>query len=191
MNNSKKVLNFISLSVIAIFFLIHITSCSDSDGTITPTNNTQEYFKYTINGTERIFDVSMTAYRVINPNPNYQKFFFRAGATQPGGASIYVDGNFTFSDLSSFLATTNVPWGAPDPNTSVLGFYFAEHTAANKFFPTAFYATSPIDCTIVMNANNVGDYLEFTFSGTYTDAIDSSINGPITGSGRMKRGADQ
>jgi len=185
----KKLLTFFYL----FLSIIILGSCTNDD-TITPILNTDEYFKYTLNnGPERVFDQSMTAYLVTNPSPNYQRFFFRASASTANGGSVYVDGDFLFQNYAAFTSTTTVPWGSNPTPPIVTSFYFTELFSADgfRFFPHNEYNSSPIDCTIVIHALNVGDYLEFTFTGNYTHISDPSITGTITGSGRMKRENDR
>jgi len=180
---------FIQL-IITLFLLIN---CSNND-TITPTLNTDEYFKYTLNnGTERVFDGNITAYHVQNPSPNYQRLFFRASANTSNGGSVFVDGDFIYPNYNSFITTSLVPWGLSTVLPITNQFYFSELLSDDgfKFIPHFSYSSSPINCTIVSHATNVGDYLEFTFTGSYTHVTDASITGTITGSARMKRENDR
>ncbi|WP_028889335.1 hypothetical protein [Tenacibaculum ovolyticum] len=172
--------------------LLTFNSCSNND-TITPILNTDEYFKYTLNNsTERVFDKNMTAYFVTNPSTTYKRFYFRASANTTNGSSVYVDGNFTFFNYASFTAASSIPWGIPSTPIAT-NFYFTELFSEDgfKFFPHNEYNSSPINCTIITHAFNVGEYLEFTFTGNYTHITDPSITGTITGTGRMKRESDQ
>ena len=40
-------------------------------------------------------------------------------------------------------------------------------------------------------SGNCGDYIEFTFSGDYIDALDPTIQGYVEGEGRVLREIDQ
>ena len=176
-----------------LFILLGFSNCSSND-TITPTLNTDEYFKYTLNnGSERVFDQSITAHLVTNPSPNYKRFFFRASASTTNGGSVYVDGDFIFQNYAAFTSTITIPWGSNPTTPIITSFYFTELFSDDgfRFFPHNEYSSSPIDCTIITHALNIGDYLEFTFTGSYTHITDSTITGTITGSGRMKRENDQ
>lgn len=182
-------------SIIQISFILVVVlvtyNCENDDNIATPTNNTDEYFRYTLDGNERIFEGFMNAYYVVNPDPNYQKFTFRAGANTTNGGSIYVDGDFTFPMYSNFINATNIPWGFTD--TTNTKFYFSELNSDDgfSFIPDPNYTVSIIDCTVTQHAPSVGDYLEFNFSGTYALATNTSVTGTISGSARMLRDANQ
>lgn len=93
----KKTLKRLLLVVLVLL----VFNCSEDD-TITPTLNTSEYFKYAINnGPERIFVTTVKGYYTSNTNNAYDKFFFRVGANS--ASSVYVDGNFTFQDMTAFI----------------------------------------------------------------------------------------
>lgn len=185
--NTNKTTYYLAILLIVLSFI----SCNNDDGIQPANNNTAEYFKYTLDGNERVFEGFMNAYYVANPDPNFEKFTFRAGANTTNGGSIYVDGDFTFPNYSSFVAINSIPWGFTDTTNTT--FYFSEFLSDDgfSFIPHHDYAFSIIDCTITQHAPNVGDYLEFAFTGTYALATDSSVTGTILGSARMLRDADQ
>ena len=182
----NSILKSISLTVI----LLLMSSCS-SDDALTPTGNTNEYFKYTVNnGVERVFDSQAKGWFTSNTNSVYQKFFFRAGAETASGSSPIIDGSFTFQDFSMFTSTTNFSWGVSDGVTS--NFYFTDIFAGHSFISSITnLPSSPILCTVTMHPVVVGDYIEFTFSGDYIDAVDPAIQGYIEGSGRVLREIDR
>ena len=191
--------NCIYLTIFLIVINL-VTSCNDDNSPITPTNNTQEFFKYTINGgTERVFDSYAKGYHVTNTNSDgdFQKFTFRAVAETQNGGSLKVDGDFIYQDLTTFLNTSSFVWGSPDGGTQTTAkFYFSEQSIDGgfTFFPHPINLPSnPVVCTVTVNPNNVGDYIEFSFSGEYIDALDSSGNttGTITGEARILRNSDQ
>ncbi|SFD51778.1 hypothetical protein SAMN04489722_11145 [Algibacter lectus] len=182
----NSILKSISLAVI----LLLIYNCSNDDA-LTSTGNTDEYFKYTVNnGVERVFDSQAKGWFTSNTNSVYQKFFFRAGAETASGSSPIIDGSFTFQDFSTFTSTTNFGWGVSDGVTS--NFYFTDVFAGNMFISsTTNLPSTPIMCTVTAHPVIVGDYIEFTFSGDYIDALDPTIQGYVEGEGRVLREMDQ
>lgn len=180
----------LKLTILYTFLLLF--SCENDDDVIIPTGNTQEYFKYTLNnGTERIFDSYAAGHFVAsNTNDPYKKFFFRAATQETQAGNLIVDADFTFQDWTTFLNTTNFTWGVSDGTTA--NFYFSELTPGNMFFSHPIILPSnPVNCIVTVHPVNVGDYLEFTFSGNYNEASDASIQGTVSGEGRIKRNADQ
>jgi len=182
----NSILKSISLAVI----LLLIYNCSNDDA-LTSTGNTDEYFKYTINnGTERVFDSYAKGWFTSNANSVYQKFFFRAGAETASGSSPILDGSFSFQDFTAFTSTTNFSWGVSDGVTGK--FYFTDFFAEQPFISsTTNLPSAPILCTVTMHPVNIGDYIEFTFSGDYIDALDPTIQGYVEGEGRVLREMDQ
>lgn len=182
------------LKTLVVIVMLFTIGCSSDDTTITPTQNTNEFFKYSINGElERVFDVSAKGYHVANTGSASQKFTFRAITETQSGNAFGVDGDFTFTDFSTFTMNNTFNWGNSDGITN--NFYFNEITLGGfNFFPhPANMPSNPIVCTVTNHATNVGDYLEFTFSGDYIDAFDSSGQtvGTVSGSARILRTADQ
>ncbi|TYB77311.1 hypothetical protein ES677_01125 [Bizionia gelidisalsuginis] len=183
----------IFLKPFLVFALIVSTfSCgNDDDAVITPTLNTSEYFKYTLNnGTERIFDASAKGYFTPNTNSPFEKFYFRASAGSVNDASIFVDGDFTFPDFTTFTNESNFSWGISDGVTS--NFIFTEFSPGHIFVSSITnFASSPVMCTVTVHPVNVGDYIEFTFEGDFLYATDTTAQGTIVGEGRILRKPDQ
>ena len=48
-----------------------------------------------------------------------------------------------------------------------------------------------VNCFVTVHPNVVGDYLEFTFTGSYNEASNTSLQGTVSGEGRIRRIADQ
>ena len=175
------------LVIVAITFF----NCNNDDDVVTPTGNTSEFFKYSINGgAERVFDSYATGRYTSNTNSAFHKFTFRAGADTANGASLTVDGDFTFSDLNSFLTETNYIWGISDGITA--NFYFSEaNTNGIVFLPSPnVLPSNPVMVTVTIQPTTIGDYIEFTFSGDFLDATDNSIQGSVQGEGRIRRDND-
>lgn len=183
----KTILNFTLL--ISVFFVI---SCSNNNSSIVPTGNTQQYFKYTVDGgTERIFD-SYAIGRYVpssaTTNP-YESFKFRASTPDTQAGSFFVDASFTFQDWPSFLNTSNFLLGVSDGTSA--NFYFSELSSGNLFFPDLLIIPSnPINCLVTIYPVNVGDYMEFTFSGNYNDTSNPANLRSVSGSGRILRETD-
>jgi hypothetical protein len=187
-------LNLKSISLIALVLLVF--SCgSDDDSTPTPVN-TDVFFKYTLNGgTEKeVVFYEYSAYFGDATGQATDNFEFNIQ-----GSSNFVEnitGAFRFSDgtFSSFVSnptTTTYLWGypgtAPNPVNSTALFFF-DTISPNVFYPTL---DSAITTTITEYPTNVGSYIAFNFTGTYTDANDASNTGTISGSARLKRGDDR
>lgn len=172
--------------------LLFLMACSSNNPIPIVTGNTQEFFKYTVNNQpERIFDSYASGHFVASPtNDPYKRFFFRASSQETQAGSLIVDGDFTFQDWSVFMSSTNYNWGVSDGVTA--NFYFTELTPGNMFFSHPIVLpNNPVNCVVTVHPLNVGDYIEFTFSGDYLDASDTSIQGTVSGEGRIKRKADQ
>ncbi|MFD2909552.1 hypothetical protein ACFSX9_12505 [Flavobacterium ardleyense] len=181
----------IVIKFVLIFGFFIFLSCGNDD-TIVPTGNTQEYFKYTLNnGTERVFDSYATGYFVASATADpFKKFVFRASTRDTQGGSIKVDGDFTFSGWTAFSNSTNFTWGVSDGLTA--NFYFSELTPGHIFFSDPLtIPTSPVTCVVTVHPAAVGDFLEFTFSGSYYDASNINLEGTVSGEGRIRRTADQ
>ncbi len=50
--------------------------------------------------------------------------------------------------------------------------------------------TNPVNCLVTVHPNAVGDYLEFTFTGSYNEASNTSLQGTVSGEGRIRRIAE-
>jgi len=183
----KKILRLIPLLIIVLLTF----SCDNDDNVPSTVINTTEYFKYTLNsGQERVFDTYAKGHFTPNTNSAFEKFFFRAGAETSSGASFHVDGDFTFQDFSAFTASNNFSWGVSDGITS--NFYFTEISSGYVFMSSVTVLPStPIQCNVTVHPTNVGDYIEFTFTGNYLDALDNTIQGHVEGEGRILREMDQ
>lgn len=104
----KIIINY----VVVFVLVVTAFSCgSDDDAVITPTQNTAEYFKYSIdNGPVRIFDLTAKGTHSTNANSLSERFAFRAGAGTANGSSVFVDADFTFQDFNAFLSTNTFDW---------------------------------------------------------------------------------
>ena len=199
MKKNKKGYRSVSQIIVFSFLLIIGISCNDNSP-IAPTNNLQEYFKYSVNGgTERVFDSYATGSQFAsnttsNTNP-FEKFTFRAGAETINGGSIIVDGSFIFPSFTTLPNTTSFSWGSFDGSTPTTAkFYFSEITTAGFIFlPHPLNSpNNPIICTVTAHANSIGNFMEFSFTGAYIDATDSSgsTTGTVSGEGRIRRKSD-
>lgn len=177
-----------TVSKLLVIITLTMTSCASNDD-ITPTTNTDEFFKYSIDGgPEIIFDQYATGNFFLTTTNAFEKFSFRAGAEDANGNDTVVDGEFTFQDFATFSNTSTFNWGVSDGTTA--NFYFSQILAG--FVPSPNMVPSNlVVCTVTVHPANVGDYLEFTFSGDYLEATDTSIQRTLQGSGRIRRNADQ
>lgn len=181
--------NLLKLSLLILIF--QFAACSDSDDGSTTTGNTDEYFKYTADGVERIFDYTIEGHKETQTNSNVATFEINASGQQPNGDLRRVAFTFFFDANGALLPTTSYPWGYPDPNAPTSTAYFAENTISNPFLLSVNYSENPIDVTITSAIpNNVGDYLEFSFTGMYTDMATNTMK-TISGECRVQRDADQ
>lgn len=169
-----------------ILFIVAWSCNPDDDGTST-TGNTQAYFKYTVDGVERIFDVDVESHLETETVTSIDRFEFSASGLQNNGDLRRIAGSFTFVNSTFLLSNTPYNWGVADGITNMENFYFAESTVNHPFILTLNQA---ITAEIVTSApNNLSDYFEFTFSGNFTE-----LNGTthtILGSCRAQRDADQ
>ena len=186
-----------SFSIYFVLFTMVFISCEDS-APIVPTNNTTQYFKYSIDGVERVFDAEVESHMEVDPNnPNVFQYEFNARAnTSNGDSTARIGGNFTFSTQALFMTTSNFQWGVYDynatPLSSTFNFYFSELTPGNLF---TISDNHPITCTITTHptttysTNSATGFIEFSFFGSYADASNTVRN--IAGEARILRGADQ
>lgn len=180
----KIIINY----VVVFVLVVTAFSCgSDDDAVITPTQNTAEYFKYSIdNGPVRIFDLTAKGTHSTNANSLSERFAFRAGAGTANGSSVFVDADFTFQDFNAFLSTNTFDWGVSDGTSN--NFYFYELSNSHPFVPSGVdFPPNPVVCTVTLHPTNVGDYLEFSFEGDFLYASDLSIQGFVSGEGRILR----
>lgn len=177
-----KIIKIISLLTTLSIFLC---SCSNNDP-IAPTGNTTEYFKYTVdNGTEQVFDFEIEShFESVGQSPIAITYEFNAVAqTNNTDSSIKrLSGAFSFANESTFFTNNNYSWGASD-GTNVK-FYFS--SIRNDFL---IGYNQAITCNISIHPTNVNDYIEFSFSGNYTDTSGNSHT--IQGEARIKRGINE
>lgn len=180
--NIKKLIYCIGILTIIFSFI----SCDNDDGSTT-TGNTLEYFKYTIDGSERIFDYEVEGHLETQTTTSIDIFEINASGQQPSGNLRRVAAAFSFVNTGAFLPSTTYNWGLALDNTPTEKFYFSESTPTNLFLLSQ---TQPIVTTITSTIpNNIGDYLEFTFTGTFQDG--NNVTRTISGECRVQRGADQ
>ncbi|WP_290700263.1 hypothetical protein [Lacinutrix sp.] len=180
----KTILKTLILTV----FLTLAFNCSDDDDGTTTTGNTQEYFKYTIDGVERIFDFEVEGHFETDAT-TIDKFEINASGEQPSGSLRRIAAAFTF-DNTAFMPSTTYNWGIAQDSNTTEKFYFAESTSTNLFILTADFSAHPIVATVIPpNPVNVGEYLEFTFTGTFQDG--NNVTRSIDGLCRVQRGMDQ
>ena len=168
-------------------------SChSDSDDNPIPTVNTDEYFRYTIDGEpERVFFVSAKGSHTVNTSvPASDLFFITAKGENFNGNPSRVIASFSYpvNDISDFLGTQNFPLGFESVSTPKV-FRFYESTEGRIFDsnPTNAPTTNPLVCTVTSHAANVGVYMEFTFSGNVSLDNTSTNTILVTGSARVLR----
>jgi len=100
--------------------------------------------------------------------------------------SVFVDADFTFQDFNAFLNTNTFNWGVSDGVTN--NFYFYELSNSHPFMPSGVdFPPNPVVCTVTLHPTNLGDYLEFNFEGNFLYASDTSIQGFVSGEGRILR----
>jgi len=170
--------------LLAILTTTLFFSCDD-DGDGSSTTGNTEYFKYTIDGVERIFDHQIEAHLETDTRSDIDRYEINATGLN-GEVLRTIAGTFSFSNSSFLMTNTDYDWNIA-ANTSERGFLFAEITPSNFLFIPS---NEPITTTITsLPPNNVGDYIEFIFSGTYID--DNGVLRTISGECRVKRGVDQ
>ncbi|WP_340155148.1 hypothetical protein [uncultured Winogradskyella sp.] len=173
-----------------LFALCTVTSCNNDDDGSTTTGNTDEYFKYTIDGVERIFDYDTEGHLETDSSTIIDKYEINASGQQPSGDFRRISAVFTFDSSGSFMPNTNYNWGIALDSNPTAKFYFSENTFSNLFVLSLDFSSHPITATVTSTtSNNVGDYIEFDFSGTYLD--DNNVTHNISGVCRVKRDADQ
>lgn len=80
----NKMKHFYKLSLVLIIVLTTFNCSSDDDGSTT-TGNTDEYFKYTIDGVERIFDYDVEGHLETQTTTSIDIFEINASGQQPSG----------------------------------------------------------------------------------------------------------
>jgi len=147
-----------------------IFSCSSDDDGSTTTGNTDEYFKYTIDGVERIFDNSVEGHLETDNSTVIDRFEINATGIQPNGDLRRIGGGFSFDSNGAFMPNTTYNWGLALDNDTTEKFHFIETTLSHPFALSLDFTANPIIASITSTIpNNVGDYLEFTFKGTFDD----------------------
>lgn len=178
-----KLLKYFSALLILLTF-----SCSNDDDGSTTTGNTNEYFKYTIDGVERIFDYEVEGHLETDTSTIIDRFEINASGQQPSGDLRRIAASFSF-DSNTFMPSTSYDWGLALDNDTTQKFYFAESTSTNLFILSGSFTDNPITATVTSaNPTNIGDYLEFTFSGTFDD---NGTTRNISGECRVQRDTDQ
>jgi len=174
---------------VLILMLLLIVACESDDGS-SNTGNTDEYFKYTINGVERVFDYQVESHRETQSNSIIHSYEISALGLRSDGEFRRVAATFFFDGNGTFMPTNTYEWGYTFPNDLTPRFYFAESTMSNFFLIEADFAMHPITATVTSAIpSNVGDYIEFTFTGMYKDQ--NGVMQPISGECRAQRDADQ
>ena len=185
----NKMKHFYKLSL-ALIIVLTAFNCSNDDDGSTTTGNTDEYFKYTIDGVERIFDYEVEGHLETQTTTSIDIFEINASGQQPSGDLRRIAAAFSFINTGAFLPNTTYNWGLALDNAPTEKFYFSESTSSNLFVLSPDFNTHPIVATITSTIpNNVGDYLEFTFTGTFQD--DNNVTRTISGECRVQRDADQ
>lgn len=176
---------------ILLFALAILTfSCSDDDDGSTTTGNTNEYFKYTIDGVERIFDYQVEAHLETDASTVIDKYEINASGQQPSGDLRRIAAVFTFDSSGAFMPNTTYNWGVALDSDTTEKFYFAESTSSNIFAISTSFVDNPITVTVTSaNPVSIGDYIEFTFAGAFQDSNNVTHN--ISGECRVQRDADQ
>lgn len=168
---------------------IVIISCDSDDGTST-TGNTDEYFKYSINGVERIFDNDVEAHLETDSGTIIDRYEINANGVSSNGNFRRIGASFSFNSNNGFLPSTTYDWGLALDGDPVQKFYFSENTLGNLFILSPDFNQHPIVTNITSSIPvSIGDYIEFTFTGTFTD--DSGNIQSITGECRAQRDLDQ
>jgi len=176
-------------TLVLILFTTLIFSCSSDDDGSTTTGNTDEYFKYTIDGVERIFDNSVEGHLETDNSTIIDRFEINATGIQPNGDVRRIGGSFSFDSNGAFMPNTTYNWGLALDNDTTEKFHFIETTFSHPFALSYDISPNLIIASITSTIpNNVGDYLEFTFTGTFDD---NGTTRSISGECRVQRDADQ
>lgn len=179
----------IVLKISLLLTLVFIVACSNDDDGSTTTGNTNEYYKYTIDGVERIFDYEVEGHLETDTSTIIDIFEINASGQQPSGDLRRIAASFSFDSNGVFMPATTYNWGLALDSSPTEKFYFAESTSSNLFVLSGDFTTHPIVATVTSAIpSNIGDYLEFTFSGTFDD---NGTTRTISGECRVQRDADQ
>lgn len=177
------------LKISLLLTLVFIVACSSDDDGSTTTGNTDEYFKYTIDGVERIFDYEVEGHLETETSTIINRFEINATGLQPNGDIRRIGGSFSFDSNGAFMPASTYNWGLALDNTPTEKFYFGETTSSHPFLLSFDISPNLIIASITSTIpNNVGDYLEFTFTGTFDD---NGTTRNISGECRVQRDADQ
>jgi hypothetical protein len=173
-----------------LLLLCFVTACDNDDDGSTTTGNTDEYFKYTIDGEERIFDYDVEGHLETETSTLIDKYEINASGQQPSGNLRRIAAVFTFDSAGAFMPNTSCNWGIQQNTNASAEFYFAENTSSNLFILSPDFSSHPITATVTSAIpNNIGDYMEFDFTGTFLD--ENNVTHNISGTCRVKRDADQ
>jgi len=168
---------------------LFIFNCSDDDDGTSTTGNTQEYFKYTIDGVERIFDFDVEAHLETDTGSIIDRYEINASGISANETVRRIGASFSFDSNGPFMPNTMYNWGLALDSDTTEKFHFAESTVSNLFILSADFSLHPITATLISTVpSNVGDYLEFTFTGNFDD---NGTTKSISGECRVQRDADQ
>ncbi|WP_055446439.1 hypothetical protein [Lacinutrix mariniflava] len=177
-------------SIMLLTIVLVAFGCSDDDDGSTTTGNTNEYFKYTIDGVERIFDYDIEAHLETDGTTIIDKYEINASGQQSSGDLRRIAAVFSFDSSGAFMPNTIYNWGLALDSNPAAKFYFGETTPSHIFGLSIDYTSNPIDATVTsVIPSNVGDYLEFTFTGTFLD--NSNVVHNISGECRVQREVTQ
>lgn len=174
-------------TILLLTLLITISSCGSDDDGSTTTGNTQEYFKYTVDGVERIFDYEVELHLETETGNAIDRLEINASGLYQDGSLRHIAGNF-FSPNTQFLqSNTACNWGFS--NGTSHNFMFAENTLNHLFLINNDFLLHPIVANVSNTPTAIGDYIEFSFAGTYTD--NNNAIHTISGLGRAQRDINQ
>ncbi|MGB1295270.1 MAG: hypothetical protein ACPG6V_07285 [Flavobacteriales bacterium] len=168
--------------------LFLISSCNSDDDASNSTGNTLEYFKYTVDGVERVFDHEVEGHYEVTSNASVRLFEINASGLYASEGVRRIAAVFSFRNPpTTVLNTNNYPWGLQDGTSSGQYFYFSESTPNHPFVLDLY---QPINAQVTSAIPvNVGDYIEFSFSGMFTDQY--MVSHTLSGVCRTQRELDQ
>lgn len=175
----------LKLSLLLVTLII--TSCGSDDDGSTTTGNTQEYFKYTVDGVERIFDYQVEIHLETETGNAIDRLEINASGLYQDGSLRRIAGNFFFPNTNFLQSNSNCNWGFSDGTSH--NYMFAESTQNHLFLINNNFLLHPIVANVTSIPTAIGDYIEFTFTGTYTD--NNNAIHTISGLGRAQREIDQ
>lgn len=176
----RKLISLLSILTLSL-------SCNTDDDGTTSTGNTQEYFKYTVDGVERVFDYEVESHLETESTTSIDRFEINASGQYANGDLRRIAASFTFLNTTFLLSNTPYVWGLADGITNMQNFYFAESTVNHLF---VLDSNQPITAEITtVTPDAISDYFEFTFTGTFTET--NGIVRTISGECRVQRDTDQ